>query len=256
MSRWLTAVVVVVSLLASCADDAPGGTGTSVRTPSTTGHTVDSTPLGEAAGSGASTWEDERIYDPDLSGKERAEVVSEWARAENLLTGEDVVLAFGESSFSVVDASSPEVALDADPWGVGFLTPFPRDEAVMDTGVSYVLDRAGASRDVTFYVSEHVARGAALDEAYDRVEEGERRRNIPSERYEPALVGVEAFAYETDGGSGALDRLVVVHTGEALVVIVASPASPDRPQPHLSTDENLTRERVDALVSAAIERLG
>jgi hypothetical protein len=195
------------------------------------------------------------VYDPELSGEERVALVSEWARERNLLTGEDVVAALGESTTKVVDAASPEVANYPDHWGFGFLSPFPREEAVMDAGVSYTLHREGDSRTVIMYVSEYVYRGPAVAETYANMEAGEGRRNTADERYDPAPLGANAFAYETNGGSGARDRLVVVDTGEALVVIVASPASPDYPEAFLTESENLTRQQVDNLVRAAVEKL-
>ena len=195
-----------------------------------------------------------RVYDPALSGEERVELVSEWAQERDLLTGDDVVAAFGDSMTKVVDAASPEVAMDPDPWKVGFRSPFPSDEAVLDEGVSYVLHREVGSRTVILYVSEYVSHDPDIMEMYATMEAGEGRRNTADERYDPSPIGVDSFAYETNGGSGALDRLVVVNTGEALVVIVASPASPDFPD-RLTEVENLTREQVDNLVRVAVEKL-
>lgn len=125
----------------------------------------------------------------------------------------------------------------------------------MDAGAGYVLKREGDSRDVVTHVSEFVIRGPEIAEAYARIEAGERWRNTSGERYDPAPIGTDAFAYETDGGSGALDRLVVVNTGDSLVVIVANPASPDSPDADLTEGENLTREQVDNVVRAAVEKL-
>ena len=42
----------------------------------------------------------------------------------------------------------------------------------------------------------------------------------------------------------------------ALVVVVASPASPDAPEADLTGAENLTRAQVDAIVRAAVDTLG
>ncbi len=193
----------------------------------------------------------ERGYNPALSGAERVVLVSEWAQERNLLTGEEMVAALGESTAEVVDAASPDVWMNE--WA--FHGPVPDDEVVMDAEAVYVLHREGDSRAVITYVSESLTRGPAVGEAYANVEEGERRRNTSSELYDPAAIGVDAFAYETNGGSGALDRMVVVNTGNALVVVVASPASPDAPEADLTESENLTREQVDSLVRAAVEKL-
>ncbi len=90
----------------------------------------------------------ERVYDPALDGEDRAALVSEWAQRSGLLTGEEVVAALGESTAVVVDAESPEVAREEDPWGVGFLSPFPDDAFAPDAGVIYVVRREGDGRDV------------------------------------------------------------------------------------------------------------
>lgn len=68
--------------------------------------------------------------------------------------------------------------------------------------------------------------------------------------YEPATIGVEAFAWELDGLGGAIDRFVVVTTGDALVGIAANRHSP------VAEGDNLTREQVDNLVKAAVDKLG
>ena len=193
-------------------------------------------------------------YNPALSGEDRVALVSKWAQERHLLTGAEVVAALGESTTEVVDASSPEVWM-FDEWG-GFRGPFSDKEVAVGGEVQYVLLRKGDSRIVITYVYEALSQGQAVAEAYLDAEQGEKRRNSASERYEPAPIGVNAFAYETDGGSGALDRLVVVDTGNALVVIVASPASPNDPDADLTVGENLSREQVDKLVTAAVEKLG
>jgi hypothetical protein len=271
MPRWAVglaaalAIVLVVGgtalsiwLFAGTGDrevvDQPTTTATVPTTPTTTAppttttlDTADSMPgLDDAGG-----W----VYDPKLSGEERVALVSEWAQERNLLTGEDVLAALGESTTKVVDAASPEVANYPIDWGFGFLSPFPSDEAVMNAGVSYDMHREGDSRIVLTGVSEYVFHGPAVAETYARMEAGEGRRNSPEERYEPAPISVDAFAYETDGGSGAIHHLVVVNTGEALVVIATGHASPDYPEPNLSVGENLTREQVDNLVRVAVEKL-
>jgi hypothetical protein len=226
---------------------APALPATTTPQPTTTLETADTMPVPDAA----SGW----VYDPELSGEERVALVSEWAEERNLLTGEDVLAALGEFTTKVVDAESPEVAMYTGYWGFGFLSPFPSDEAVMDAGVSYDLHREGDSRNVITGVSEYVAHGPAIAEMFASMEAGEGRRNTPYERYDPAPIGVDAFAYETDGGSGAIHHLVVVNTGEALVVIATGPASPDYPEADLTEGENLTREQVDNLVRVAVEKL-
>ena len=196
----------------------------------------------------------ERVYDPALRGEDRAALVSEWAEGEDLLTREEVVAALGESTAVVVDAESPEIASEDDPWGAGFSSPFPDDEFAADAGVTYVVRREGDGRDVFMYVSEYVARGPTVDETYVTMKEAESLRNTPAELYDPVPIGVEAFAFET-GSSGARDRLVVVELGDALVVISANPASV-APGPDPTESEDLTREQVDDLVEAAVAKLG
>jgi hypothetical protein len=209
--------------------------------------TSDTAPVPDTA----SGW----VYDPELSGEKRVVLVSEWAQERNLLTSDEVVAALGEPTTKAVDAASPEVANYPDYWGVGFLSPFPSDEAVVDTGVTYDLHREGDSRTVVMGVSEYVIEGPTIAETYARMEAAERQRNIPDEQYDPAPIGVDAFAFETDGGSGAIHHLVVVNTGDSLVVIATGPASPDYPEADLAEGENLTREQVDGLVQVAVEKL-
>lgn len=199
----------------------------------------------------ASGW----VYNPELSGDERVVLVSEWAQERNLLTSDDVVAALAEPTTKPMDATSPEVANYPDYWGSGFLFPFPSDEAVMDAGVSYDLHKEGDSRNVVMGVSEYVIEGPTIAETYATMEAAERQRNTPDEQYDPAPIGVDAFAFETDGGSGAIHHLVVVNTGDALVVIATGPASPDYPEADLTEGENLTREQVDNVVRVAVEKL-
>jgi hypothetical protein len=220
------------------------------------GEAAPSAPTIAVSESASPTTAPGRIFDPTASGTDRVGVVSSWARSRALLTGHDVVAALAEASTTVVDAENESVAMDPPDWGAGFTGPFPSEEVLMDTGVSYVLERLGASRTVTIFVSEYVAHGQGVPAMYAAMEAGEGRRNTLDERYEPAPAGIEAFAYETDGGSGALDRLVVVRTGDAVVVVVANPASPDAPDPDLTGAENLSRAQVDALVRAAVDKLG
>ncbi len=199
----------------------------------------------------------ERVYDPALDGEDRAALVSEWAQRSGLLTREEVVAALGESTAVVVDAESPEVAREDDPWGVGFLSPFPDDAFAPDAGVTYVVRREGDGRDVFMYVSVNMARGPALEATFMAMKDAEGRRNTPAERYDPAPIGGEAFAFVTGSSSprSARDRLVVVNSGDALVVILANPASVS-PGPDPTESENVTREQVDNLVKAAVAKLG
>ena len=208
---------------------------------------TDSVPVPDAAGG----W----VFDPALSGEDRVVLVSEWADERSLLTGDDVVAALGESTTKSVDAASPEVANYPDYWGYGFLFPFPSSEAVIDAGVTYQLHKQGDSRNVVMGVSEYVIYGSALTETFARMEWEESQRNTPDEQYAPAPIGVDAFAFETDGGSGAIHHLVVVNTGSALVVIATGPASPNYPEAALTESENLTRAQVDNLVRIAVGKL-
>jgi hypothetical protein len=61
---------------------------------------------------------------------------------------------------------------------------------------------------------------------------------------------LDAFAWELDGGGGAIDRFVVVNTGDALVAITAN-----RHSPVVAEGDNLTRPQIDHLVDAAVEKI-
>ncbi|MDH5373559.1 MAG: hypothetical protein OEX97_11505 [Acidimicrobiia bacterium] len=269
MHRWAVGLAAALAVMLVVGGTALGirlftGTGnwgfvdqpiTTVIVPTMPAATTPQTTTTLGAASTISVPEAGWVYDPALSGEERVALVSEWAGERNLLTGADVVAALGESKTKLVDAASPEVANYPDYWGFGFLSPFPGEEAALDLGATYVLQKEGVSRNVIIYVSEYVTYGPAIREMYANIEAGEGGRNAADERYDPAPIGIAAFAYETNGGSGALDRLVMVDTGEALVVVVASPASPNYPEANLTVGENLTREQVDNLVRVAVEKV-
>lgn len=177
-----------------------------------------------------------------------------WVQLKVLLTGAEVLEALGDPTAEVVHNEMT--------WGGsrGFDDPedptdVPEVSPGMDASVYYALERSGDSRTLVSYVDEAVAGGPDVEQSFATWETLVTSR-VSGEGYDPAPIGFDAFAYESDGGAGALDRMVVVNTGQTLVVIDATTASPVGPEPDLTVDENLTRDQVDDLVRAAVEKLG
>jgi hypothetical protein len=181
--------------------------------------------------------------------------ISQQAHEKDLLTAAEVLEALGEPTAKVVDAYLESGVIHRGFGGSEDSTDAPEESPPMDRSVYYVLDRLGSSRAVVTYVHEYVTTAPDIEQSF-AAWEALLTRHVAGERYDPAPIGIDALAYETDGGSGALDRIVVVNTGEALVVIEANPASPHDPEPDLTIAENLTRDQVDDLVRAAVQKSG
>lgn len=185
---------------------------------------------------------------PELFGAPQLFSGPEWITTPGLLTHSEVIASLAEpfaadastasggwqsvagsdDSCAIVPSTLPAVV----PWG---------------DSVFYTFEPAGGQQGTDVvectYGPDDPARIAEL---YAQLEAG-----VPSlagARYEPAAIGVDAFGWELDGGGGAIDRVVVVSTGDRLVGVVANRHSP------VAEDGNLTRSQVDALVRAAVEK--
>ena len=167
----------------------------------------------------------------------------EWATQNGLLTQAEAAAALGELS-----TLPPSGWDDCHPLLGSALPP----DVSWDASTQLVTDEPVT--DVTTHVSECAITSLdpkATAEVYAYLE-GQTPTFTPplaEGRYAPAPIGVEAFAWELDGGGGEVDRFVVVNTGDSLVGVVANRTDVG------TRGDNLTREQVDNLVKAAVDKL-
>ena len=173
----------------------------------------------------------------------------EWARENGLLTQAEAAAALGEfSTLSPLAGYNcllrltlpPDVSWDASTFfDLHNGTDEPTDESMTDV-VTRVSECTITSLDpkATAEVYAYLE-GLTLTQPWPPAEG----------RYAPAPIGVAVFAWELNGGGREIDRLVVVNTGDSLVGIVANRTDVE------TKDDNLTREQVDNLVEAAVDKL-
>lgn len=172
-----------------------------------------------------------------------------WGTSSEILTHADVLVALGEL-FPAGSGAWPgrwraEAGSDgscailpgtlgaAVPWGASVFFTFEQPDGSLGTDVVECTYGPADPKRIARLYAQMEANAPAL----------------AGVRYEPAAIGVDAFGWELDGGAGAIDRVVVVTTGESLVGIVANRHSP------VAEGDNLTRAQVDALTRTAVATL-
>lgn len=158
-----------------------------------------------------------------LSAKEVAAALAEWPQAD------DWDAVGRQPAFSMCGVPGPAVG-----WHASVFYTYMRSDGRVTTDVSECM----------FYSADRQTIAQMFADLQDQT---------PSNAvgpYEPAKIGwLDAFAWELDGGGGAIDRFVVVNTGDALLGISANRHSP------VAEGDNLTRLQVDHLVDAAVEKI-